>query len=82
VGQADLPIANAEAHAKAFCRRGWEIQPRRGKGSHLILTKRGHPAVISLPAGHGTVKRGLLMRAIKDAGLSVEEYLKAFNNRR
>ena len=77
MGLADLPVANAAAHAKAFCRRGWEIQPKRGKGSHLILTKPGHPAVISLP-GHGPVKRALLMQQLKHAGLTVEEYLKAF----
>lgn len=78
MGQSDLPVATADRHAKAFARRGWTRQPRRGKGSHLLLTKPGVPWTITLP-GHGDVKRGLLAAQIKGAALTIEDYCKAFN---
>lgn len=80
MGLSDLPVAKATDHAKAFERRGWVRQPKRGKGSHIILTKPGFVPVISLPA-HGDVKRALLMQAIKLAEMSVSEYLSAFRGR-
>lgn len=78
MGQSDLPVANADRHAKAFARLGWIVQPRRGKGSHLLLTKPGVRWTITLPT-HGDVKRGLLAAQIKGAGLTIEDYCRAFN---
>lgn len=78
MGQSDLPLAPADKHARAFERLGWTRQPpRRGKGSHIVLTKAGVQFTLCLPA-HGDVKRGLLAKQIKGAGLTEEQYLDAF----
>ena len=58
----------------AFKNDGW--QSVRRKGSHVILEKDGHAATLSVPVHSGkTVKRGTLRSLIKDAGLSVREFL-------
>lgn len=80
MGHSDLPVADAHAHARAFGRRGWVVRSGRGKGSHLLLTKPGVAWTVTLPA-HGDVKRALLAAQIKGAGLTIEDYCKAFNGR-
>ncbi len=62
---------------KAFERCGWTSVKRKGKNTHFILKKAGHPHAISIP-NHGEVKRALLQAQIKRAGLSEEQYLKCF----
>lgn len=79
VGQSELPLAAAGEHVKAFCRRGWVRQPKRGKGSHIILTKPGHRATLSIP-DHNPVKRGTLAKLIAAAVMTIEDYLNAFND--
>ena len=56
---------------KAFERAGWQM--RQG-GKHMVLTKPGIMARLTIPR-HRTVKQGLLLRQIKNAGLTVEEFL-------
>ena len=56
---------------KAFERGGWVL--RQG-GKHMVLTKPGHAARLVIPR-HRTVKHGLLLRQIKNAGLTVEGFL-------
>ena len=56
---------------KAFERAGWQM--RQG-GNHMVLTKPGITARLTIPR-HRTVKQGLLLRQIKNAGLTVEEFL-------
>ena len=56
---------------KAFERAGWQM--RQG-GKHMVLTKPGITARLTIPR-HRTVKQGLLLRQIKNAGLTVEEFL-------
>lgn len=56
---------------KAFERGGWAL--RQG-GKHMVLTKSGHAARLVIPR-HKTVKHGLLIRQIKNAGLTVERFL-------
>jgi len=53
----------------------------RIRGSHHILAKEGEEATLSIP-DHGDVKRGLLAKQIKLAGLSEGEYLDLFYNRK
>lgn len=48
--------------------------PRRGNGKHFLLKKTGHRATISIP-DHREVKRALLAKQIKVAGMTIEEYL-------
>jgi predicted RNA binding protein YcfA (HicA-like mRNA interferase family) len=78
MGQADLPLAPGDAHARAFERCGWSIRQRR---NHIILTKPGVRATLSIP-DHREVKRALIAKLIKQAGMSEAEYLAAFHEQR
>jgi len=59
----------------AFARDGWVL--RQG-GKHMVLTKPGHAARLVIPR-HRTVKHGLLIRQIKNAGLTVEQFLQLYD---
>jgi predicted RNA binding protein YcfA (HicA-like mRNA interferase family) len=64
-------ISGKEA-AKAFQKAGWEI---RGQvGSHLVLTKSGIRANLTVPQ-HPEVAPGTLRGLIRTAGLTVDEFL-------
>ena len=52
-----LPLLKSREVVKAFKRIGWEVA--RQRGSHIILTKEGHIATLSVP-NHPTVARGTL----------------------
>ncbi|MGO8733349.1 MAG: type II toxin-antitoxin system HicA family toxin [Terriglobia bacterium] len=58
----------------AFQKLGWEVA--RQRGSHIILTKTGHIATLSIP-NHSEVARGTLRALIARAGLTVDEFLDA-----
>ncbi|MGI8881054.1 MAG: type II toxin-antitoxin system HicA family toxin [Jatrophihabitans sp.] len=77
MGLSDLPIAGCRSHVKAFAHLGWIEHPKRGKGSHIVMTKPGHRSVLSIPA-HNPVKRGTLGGLIKSAGITIEDYCRAF----
>jgi len=63
-----------EEVVKAFQRAGWRIA--RVRSSHVILEKEGHMAALSVPVHKGkNVKRGTLRDLIKDAELSIEEFI-------
>jgi predicted RNA binding protein YcfA (HicA-like mRNA interferase family) len=59
---------------KAFEKLGWQVA--RQRGSHIILTKKGHIATLSVP-DHPQVARGTLRTLIARAGLTPEEFLNA-----
>lgn len=60
---------------RAFKRAGWHVARR--KGSHVIMEKEGFDATPSIPVHKGKdVKKGTLRNLIRDADLSVEEFLK------
>jgi predicted RNA binding protein YcfA (HicA-like mRNA interferase family) len=63
----------------AFQKLGWEVA--RQRGSHIILTKTGHIATLSI-SNHPEVARGTLRALIARAGLTVEEFLEATGKRR
>jgi len=63
-----LPTAKV---IQAFRRAGWAL--RQG-GKHMVLVKPGEEARLVIPR-HRTVKHGLLIRQIKNAGLTVEQFL-------
>jgi len=46
----------------------------RQKGSHIILTKAGYMATLSVP-DHKEVAKGTLRSLIRSAGLTVSEFL-------
>lgn len=58
--------------AKAFQKAGWEV---RGQvGSHLVLTKSGVRANLTVPQ-HAELAPGTLRGLIRAADLSVDEFL-------
>jgi len=80
VGQRDLPLASGTEHVTAFERAGWVVA-RRAKNAHVILKKPGVPFALSIP-DHDQVKRALLQKQIRNAGLTEEEYCDYFFGRR
>ncbi|KAB8321143.1 type II toxin-antitoxin system HicA family toxin [Tolypothrix campylonemoides VB511288] len=74
---ASIPILKPREVVKTFEKLGWEVV--RQRGSHIILTKQGHPATLSVP-NHDEVARGTLRSLIAKAGISVEEFLEALEN--
>jgi predicted RNA binding protein YcfA (HicA-like mRNA interferase family) len=63
-----LPTARV---IRAFERAGWAA---REGGKHTVLTKPGEAARLVIPR-HREVKFGLLIRQIKNAGLTQGEFL-------
>lgn len=62
--------------AKQFLRflRKHGYAEQRQSGSHLILKHRSRRMLV-VPAHKGDLPRGLLLRLLKDAGFSEEEFL-------
>ncbi len=69
-----VPLLRPQEVLKAFEKRGWQVA--RQRGSHIILTKKGHIATLSVP-DHPQVARGTLRTLIARAGLTPEEFLNA-----
>jgi predicted RNA binding protein YcfA (HicA-like mRNA interferase family) len=64
-------ISGKEA-AKAFQKAGW--QPLGQVGSHLILVRSGIRVNLSIPQ-HKELSIGTLRRLIRNAGMTVDEFL-------
>ena len=64
-------IAGKEA-AKAFQKAGWQLAGQ--VGSHLVLTKPGVRVNLSIPQ-HKELSVGTLRALIRNAGLTVNEFL-------
>jgi predicted RNA binding protein YcfA (HicA-like mRNA interferase family) len=71
-----VPILSPSDVIKIFQRLGWEVV--RQKGSHIIMTRPGHIATLSIP-NHGEVARGTLRSLIAKAGLTIEQFFAASN---
>ena len=69
-----VPILRPKEVVKAFEKLGWVVV--RQRGSHIILTKKGHIATLSVP-NHPEVARGTLRSLMARAGITLEEFLKA-----
>lgn len=67
-----IPLLRPREVVKIFERLGWEVA--RQRGSHIIMTKPGHIATLSIP-DHAFVARGTLRSLIARAGISLEEFL-------
>jgi predicted RNA binding protein YcfA (HicA-like mRNA interferase family) len=67
-----VPVLRPRKVVKTFEKLGWEIA--RQRGSHIILTKKGHLATLSVP-NHPEVARGTLRSLIARAGITLEEFL-------
>ncbi len=69
-----VPLLRPREVIGVFQKLGWEVA--RQRGSHIILTRTGHIATLSIP-NHPEVARGTLRALIAKAGLTVEEFLEA-----
>jgi predicted RNA binding protein YcfA (HicA-like mRNA interferase family) len=67
-----LANISGKTASKAFQKAGWQV---RGQvGSHLVLTKPGVRANLTVPQ-HPELAPGTLRSLIKTAGLTVDEFL-------
>jgi len=69
-----VPLLRPREVVQAFERLGWSVA--RQRGSHIVMTRPGHIATLSIP-DHPEVARGTLRTLIAKAGLTVEEFLSA-----
>lgn len=69
-----VPILKPREVVKTFGKLGWQVS--RQSGSHIILTKQGHIATLSVP-NHPEVARGTLRSLIARAGLTIDEFMEA-----
>ena len=67
-----LPVLSGRRVVRIFEKFGWEIA--RQRGNHIILVKEGSIATLSVP-DHKEVARGTLRSLIRDAGLTVDEFV-------
>lgn len=69
-----LPVVSGEEVIKALTKVGFVAV--RQKGSHVRLEKKVEGDVIKITVPmHKPLKKGTLLRIIKDAGLSREEFI-------
>ena len=71
-----VPILFPSDVIKTFQRFGWHVV--RQKGSHMIMTRPGHIATLSIPH-HPEVARGTLRSLISKAELTIEQFLDALS---
>lgn len=74
---AQLPTLSGTQVVKAFEKLGWEFS--RQSGSHMILTKDGEMASLSVPK-HKPVAKGTLRSLLRAANLTVDEFIIAIKN--
>jgi len=67
-----LPVISGFVAVKTFSRFGFTIS--RQTGSHVIMEKTGLDGTLSVPL-HDELKRGTLRNLIKDAGLSIDDFI-------
>ena len=70
---ASLPVVSGTDAVKVFQRFGWTVA--RQSSSHIIMTKDGEIASLSIP-NHKEVARGTLRSLIRSANVTVDEFLK------
>jgi predicted RNA binding protein YcfA (HicA-like mRNA interferase family) len=69
-----LPVLNGQEVVRVFESFGWGVA--RQKSSHIIMTKEGESATLSIP-NHKEVARGTLRSLIRSANLTVDEFIHA-----
>ena len=68
-----LPVLRPVEVVRALERAGWQVH--RQRGSHISMHKEGVPFLITVPLHRRDLPRGTLRDIIKDAGLTVQEFL-------
>jgi predicted RNA binding protein YcfA (HicA-like mRNA interferase family) len=71
---ASLPILSGREVVRVFVSFGWQVV--RQSSSHVIMTKSGEIATLSIP-DHKEVARGTLRSLIRAANLTVDEFVAA-----
>jgi predicted RNA binding protein YcfA (HicA-like mRNA interferase family) len=71
---AGLPALSGKEVVRAFENLGWEFS--RQSGSHMVLTKDGEIASLSVP-NHKEIAKGTLRSLIRAANLTIDEFVKA-----
>jgi predicted RNA binding protein YcfA (HicA-like mRNA interferase family) len=69
-----LPIVSGRQAVRAFETFGWSIA--RQSGSHIVLTKAGEIATLSVP-DHSELAKGTLRSLIRAANITVEMFIDA-----
>ncbi len=69
-----LPIVSGREVFRVFKFLGWQVV--RQSGSHVIMTKEGELATLSIPQ-HQEIAKGTLRSLIRVAGLTVTEFVDA-----
>lgn len=67
-----LPVLGGQEVVRVFESFGWSVA--RQKSSHIIMTKEGETATLSIP-NHKEVARGTLRGLIRSANLTVDEFV-------
>lgn len=70
---ARLPVLSGPEVVSAFVALGWQVAR---SGNHTVLVKPGHAVTLSVP-NHKDVAKGTLRSLIRDAGLTVDEFVAA-----
>jgi predicted RNA binding protein YcfA (HicA-like mRNA interferase family) len=71
---ATVPLLSGQEVVRVFASFSWSVS--RQRGSHIIMTKDGEMATLSVP-NHKEVARGTLRSLIRDANLTVDEFVAA-----
>ena len=71
---ASLPDLNGREVVRVFERFGWNVV--RQSSSHIIMTKDGEIATLSVP-DHKEVAKGTLRSLIRAANLTIDEFVRA-----
>ncbi len=66
------PVLSGREVVRVLVSMGWTVT--RQRGSHIILTKPGEPATLSVP-DHKEVARGTLRSLLRSANLTVNEFV-------
>ena len=71
-----VPLLTPGEVVKGFETLGWEVA--RQRGSHIIMTREGHTATLSIPK-HDRVARGTLRGLLNRAGITIDEFLRGLD---
>ncbi|MCY3729608.1 MAG: type II toxin-antitoxin system HicA family toxin [Nitrospira sp.] len=69
-----LPALSGNEVVRIFEAFGWNVA--RQRSSHIVMTKEGEMATLSVP-DHKEVAKGTLRSLIRSAGLTVDEFCAA-----
>lgn len=69
-----LPALSGKEVVRIFETFGWSVA--RQRSSHIVMTKEGEMATLSIPH-HKEVAKGTLRSLIRSAGLTVDEFCAA-----